>query len=134
MERIAQCQCGALRAIASGEPAVVLLCHCHACQRRTGAVVGSSAYYAKDAVRVEGASKIYVRTGASGNKVHLHFCAECGGTVYWFADLRPAVCGIAVGAFADPAFPPPTISVWEESMHDWFGLPPTTQRFRQALK
>jgi len=30
---------------------------------------------------------------------------------------------IPVGAFADPAFPPPTISVWEERKHDWIMLP-----------
>lgn len=36
MERIAECHCGALKVIASGEPDRVYLCHCKACQRRTG--------------------------------------------------------------------------------------------------
>ena len=38
-ERTAQCHCGELRVIASGEPERVYVCHCRACQRRTGAVV-----------------------------------------------------------------------------------------------
>ena len=38
MERVAECHCGQLRATTSGEPGSVYVCHCKACQRRTGAV------------------------------------------------------------------------------------------------
>jgi hypothetical protein len=38
MERVAACQCGGLRAIVTGEPLQVYLCHCRACQRRTGSL------------------------------------------------------------------------------------------------
>jgi hypothetical protein len=30
---------------------------------------------------------------------------------------------IPVGAFADPAFPPPQVSVWEERKHRWVVVP-----------
>jgi hypothetical protein len=30
----------------------------------------------------------------------------------------------AIGNFADPDFPAPTIAVWEESRHPWVSLPP----------
>jgi hypothetical protein len=36
MERVAECHCGQLRAITSGEPNSVYVCHCKACQRCTG--------------------------------------------------------------------------------------------------
>ncbi|HXQ52542.1 MAG TPA: GFA family protein [Stellaceae bacterium] len=129
IERTAQCHCGALRVIASGDPGFVNLCHCQACQRRTGAVVHSGAYYPKAQVRIEGASKVYVRTAAEGRKLRFHFCPECGSNVYWDADLRPDFWGIAVGAFADPNFPAPTASVWEESKHGWVAVPPGVQHF-----
>lgn len=29
---------------------------------------------------------------------------------------------IPVGAFADPHFPAPTFSVWEERKHDWIAI------------
>jgi hypothetical protein len=29
------------------------------------------------------------------------------------------ICVIAIGSFADPSFPAPTIAVWEESRHPW---------------
>jgi len=31
-----------------------------------------------------------------------------------------------VGSFADPNFPPPTFSVWEEVMHPWLGVATAT--------
>jgi hypothetical protein len=30
---------------------------------------------------------------------------------------------MAVEAFADPDFPPPTLSVWEQTKHSWINLP-----------
>jgi hypothetical protein len=113
MERIAQCQCGSLRAIASGEPKLSYVCHCKACQRRTGAAVHSGAYFSKDAVRYDGPAKVYGRMADSGFVIRFHFCPECGTSVYWETDKYPDRCGIAVGCFADPAFPAPVLSMWE---------------------
>jgi hypothetical protein len=41
--RVASCSCGQLRAEVRGEPTGVSVCHCHACQRRTGSVFGAQA-------------------------------------------------------------------------------------------
>jgi hypothetical protein len=82
-------------------------------------VFSVSALFKRENVRAEGPSKIYVRDGQEGRKVRMHFCPTCGTTVFWEADLRPDHIGVAVGAFHDPNFPPPTVSVWEESKHGW---------------
>jgi hypothetical protein len=132
MERTACCHCGALRATATGEPTVVNVCHCKACQRRTGAVMHSGAYFNKSQVRMEGPVKIYTREAQEERKIAFHFCPTCGSSVYWYLDLRPELCGIAVGAFADPDFPPPSYSVWEETKHGWISLPDGIQNFRQG--
>ena len=55
MERTAQCHCGQLKAIATGEPQSVYVCHCKACQHRTGAVVHNGSSWQKAQVRIEGA-------------------------------------------------------------------------------
>ena len=47
MERIAECHCGQLRAITSGEPESVYVCHCKACQRRTGAIIHNGSRWLK---------------------------------------------------------------------------------------
>src|SRR6266571_8896140 len=59
MERTAQCHCGSLRVIASGEPERVYLCHCKACQRRTGTAFHFGTSWLKGQVRIEGERKIY---------------------------------------------------------------------------
>ena len=40
-----------------------------------------------------------------------------------------AYVGIPVGAFADPTFPAPTVSVYEERMHQWVVPPPDAEHF-----
>ena len=132
MDRTACCQCGALRATVTGEPTVVNACHCKACQRRTGAAMHSGAYFKKAQVRTEGPETIYTRNAEDGRTISFHFCPTCGSSVYWHLDLRPDHYGIAVGAFADPNFPPPSYSVWEETKHVWVQLPDGIQHYRRA--
>ncbi len=132
MERQAQCHCRALRVTVSGDPEWVNVCHCKACQRRTGAVVHSGAYFSRDRVRLEGNSKVFARPADSGYEISFHFCPNCGSNVYWKATRFPSHYGIAVGAFADPAFPAPSFSVWEESMHSWVGLLGDLEHFPQG--
>ena len=111
--RIAQCACGNVSATAEGEPAIVSLCNCTQCQRRTGSPFGVGAYFPSDAVRHAGNVKKFVRkVENSGRVVTNYFCPDCGGTVYWTADVRPNQIGIAVGNFADPKFNPPARAVW----------------------
>ena len=129
--RVAECPCGALKAIASGEPEYVYVCHCKACQRRTGAVVHSGSRWRKSQVRIAGENQIYARMADSGFEIRFHF-PNCGTSVFCEGDRSPTTCGIAVGCFADPSFPAPTSSGWEESMHSWLGLPPDTAHFSQA--
>jgi hypothetical protein len=51
----------------------------------------------------------------------VHWLPERAGSnnVFWEGDRDPNIYGITVGSFADPNFPPPTFSVWEEVMHPW---------------
>jgi hypothetical protein len=132
MERIAECHCGQLRAITSGEPDSVYVCHCKACQRRTGAVIHNGSRWLKSQVRIEGEHKIYGRVADSGFEIRFHFCPNCGSSLFWEGDRSPTTYGIAVGCFADPDFPAPTSSGWEESMHCWLGLPRGTAHFQQS--
>jgi hypothetical protein len=132
MERTAQCHCGALRIVVSGEPTLVAVCHCVDCQRRTGSAFGSNAYFEKSNTRIEGPSKVFIREGQEGRKVRFRFCPDCGTSLYWEADLFPNHYGIAVGGFADPRFEAPSLSAWERSIHHWVSLPRGIQHYQQA--
>jgi hypothetical protein len=64
-----------------------------------------------------------VRGSDDGGKVALSFCPNCGSTVYWKLEALPGFISVAVGAFADPQFPPPLVSVYEERKHPWVTTP-----------
>jgi hypothetical protein len=79
-----------------------------------------------DQVQVAGRYVDYARTSDERDgKVHVfHFCPDCGGTVYSTEpDEADLVVVVMVGAFADPAFPPPTESSYGTRRHQWFDLP-----------
>jgi hypothetical protein len=63
----------------------------------------------------------FARRGDSGRLVTFHFCPQCGGTVFWQAEQRPEFTAVAVGAFGDPTFASPRVSVWESRKHLWIG-------------
>jgi hypothetical protein len=92
----------------------------------------TSVTYPKERVRLDGDRKIYERDADSGYRIRFHFCPSCGTTLYWEGDRNPAVCGVAVGAFDASAFPPPSDSIWEESMYPWLGLPASTEHHQQS--
>ncbi len=127
--RHAACSCGQLHLSTEGEPVRISMCHCLACQRRTGSTFGAQARFPRDKVRTEGRFTQYVRTGDSGNRAIFHFCPVCGATVYYLLEDLPEVIAVPVGAFADPSFPPPRVSVYEARRHPWTGLPPDVEHF-----
>jgi hypothetical protein len=118
-ERRGTCCCGQLNAICTGDAARISMCSCEACQRRTGVVFSTNSRFRREQVRIEGRSTVFSRTADSGNGVSYHFCPECGTTVYWELEGFPDLIAIATGTFADPTYPPPTVSVWERGKHPW---------------
>jgi hypothetical protein len=107
---VAACVCEQLTVSCSGDPAQVSLCHCLACQRRTGSTYGIAAFYPRENVRMAGDATEYTR--------------QCGSTVYWEPRRKPEMVAVAVGAFADPAFPAPSQAVYAEHRHSWVSTMP----------
>lgn len=121
--RTASCSCGQLTATTAEDPVRVSVCHCLACQRRTGSVFGAQARFRKECVSVKGPSRQYVRVGDSGKKITFNFCPNCGATVHYVVEGREESVAVPVGAFAEPDFPAPSFSVYEVRKHVWVRLP-----------
>lgn len=128
MTREATCSCGQLRVTANGDPERVYVCHCVECQRRTGSAFGVTARFSRDQIAVTGLSREYERISDRGVTRTLHFCPTCGTTVFW-TNTAAADVGIAVGAFADPAFPAPTASFFETRRHPWAAMPESVEHY-----
>jgi hypothetical protein len=127
--RLASCSCGQLTAQATGEPVRNSICHCLACQRRTGSPFAQQARFPRENVIISGASSSYARVGDEGPGAVFHFCPQCGATVYFELVSLPDFVAIPVGAFSDPHFPPPTVSVYESRMHSWVVPPPDAEHY-----
>jgi hypothetical protein len=125
--RRASCSCGQLQVEVEGDPVRVSMCHCLACQRRTGSAFGMQARWPAAQVRIEGRSTEYVRISDDGEARTFHFCPECGATVWFQSD--PERIAVPIGAFADPSFPPPNVSVWEERRHPWVTAPDGAEHY-----
>jgi hypothetical protein len=121
--RTAACACGQLSIVVHGEPRGVGVCHCLACQRRTGSVFATLARFAPP-YEVVGEATDYVRVGDRGARFRFRFCPVCGATVFHTEEgYEDRSVSVAVGAFADPAFAPPKVSVYDSRRHPWVSLP-----------
>lgn len=107
----------------SGDPVRVSICHCLACQRRTGSSYGYQARFPAHSVTIRGRSEQFIREADEDKEIRrFNFCPQCGATVFYTCGDSDLIA-IPVGAFADPAFPPPQVSVWEERKHGWVVVP-----------
>lgn len=119
IERVATCRCGQLSATCRGEPVRVSVCHCLACQKRSGSAFGAQARWADEDVILAGAAREWVRVTDSGNRVTYRFCPECGSTVAYTIENWPGVTAIPYGAFAGTNMPAPGFSVYDDRRHGW---------------
>lgn len=127
--RNASCSCGQLRLQVSGDPLRVGICHCLACQQRTGSVFGAQARFPETGVKVSGKFREYVRhSDEAGDERRFRFCPECGATVFYTTIREPGLIAVPVGVFCDPDFPPPTTSTYDERRHAWVELPDEVER------
>jgi hypothetical protein len=100
----------------------VSVCHCLECKKRSGSAFAAQARWPEDRVAITGAFKEWSVVGDSGGRGTFRFCPECGSTVTYVIDRMPGLIAVAIGAFADPAFPPPEYSVYEERKLAWVAV------------
>jgi hypothetical protein len=128
--RTASCCCGQLSIEVQGETLGVGVCHCLACQQRTGSVFATLAAY-RAPFTVRGAATEFVRMGDQGATFRFRFCPVCGSSVFHTDEADGNYVMVAVGAFADPTFPAPQDSVYECRRHAWVTLPDSVTRFEK---
>ena len=97
-------------------------CHCLECQKRSGSAFAAQARWPDAQVTLAGRSKTWERVADSGHKATYQFCPDCGSTVAYVIEGWPGVTAVPVGAFADPGFPAPKFSVYEQRKHPWIAV------------
>lgn len=122
MERVARCGCGQLTATCRGEPLRVSVCHCLACQRRTGGAFSAQARFPVEAVTIAGEVAMWEKAGDSGKVARFRRCPTCGGTLFWDNEGYEGNWAIPLGAFAGGDMPVPMVSLYEERKLPWLAV------------
>lgn len=130
-KHLASCQCGQIAISASNDPEFVIACNCKACQKRTGAPLGTGAYFLRSDLDFTGETNTFGRVSESGRALVNHFCPTCGTSLWWTLEMRPDHIGVALGCF-DTQAPTPIRAIWTEEQHGWIEFPQDMPRFPKA--
>jgi hypothetical protein len=95
-----RCLCQAIQYTYTGEPTLVVHCHCESCRRQTSAPIATFVLVPKAALQfTRGQPKEF----ASSQGVWRSFCGDCGSPVYYRTDRRPDIIDLFAGTLTDPA-------------------------------
>lgn len=120
------CTCRAVRFRMTSAPLIVHCCHCHWCQRETGASFALNAMIEADRVTLlAGQPEIVDTPSASGKGQRISRCPTCRVAVWSnYAGAGPRVHFVRVGALDEPDRFPPDIHIFTSSKQPWVVLPP----------
>jgi len=113
------CQCGAITLSLSEKPKMMVQCHCLDCQKASGAGHASMAYFAEEAVTIQGEATAYTVIADSGNEMTRYFCPRCGSRLYGRNSGRPNLVSIQVGCLDDHSWFSPQVVLFTSRRHDW---------------
>jgi hypothetical protein len=116
-----RCLCGNITYSADADPAAVVMCHCHDCQRQSGAPFSLNIVVDRAAFTIDGDSlKTYETVGEeSGEKRERMFCADCGSTMLSILAEADDMAIIKAGTLDDASWVMPEMEVWCEERQPW---------------
>jgi hypothetical protein len=117
MTTTGRCLCGAIHYEYSGEPTLVVHCHCESCRRHTSSPVAIFVLVPRAALRFTGAQP---KEFASSPGVWRSFCGECGSPISYRTDRRPDVTDLYAGTLSDPSALAPQCHVHAVEQLPWF--------------
>ena len=113
------CHCGSISYEAEVDPESVSVCHCTDCQTLSGSAFRTTVPAKKEAFRMTGTPRLYVKTAESGNKRAQSFCGTCGTPIYSTDPVDSQVFFIRLGTVKQRAELPPKVQIWSRSSLGW---------------
>lgn len=122
---IGGCTCGRIRYQMKSMPLFVHCCHCHWCQRETGASFAVNAMIEADRVSLLQGSPVAVDTPSnSGKGQQIWRCPECQIALWSnYAGAGGAVHFVRVGTLDEAHRLPPDIHIFTASKQPWVVIP-----------
>jgi hypothetical protein len=121
------CFCGAVRYRVAGAPLMVHVCHCHRCQKRSGAAFALMVLVHTADLAVEGRPRSERRVLANGREVVDSACPACAAFVCASATAAPAYTTLRGGTLDDTRWLRPIAQTWVESAIPWALIPGVDQ-------
>jgi len=112
-----RCLCGSIRYQYSGNPTLVVHCHCDSCRRQTGSAMTTFVIVPKSALHLSSGQP---REYASSPGVWRGFCGDCGSAMYYRTDRRPDVIDLFAGTLDDASALAPECHVHATEQLPWF--------------
>ncbi len=124
------CACGAVRYESTGEPVVMLHCHCADCQRSSGGPFCSFVVVPSEGFRLtKGTPRIHALPSEAGGMNRRGFCPDCGSPLVSNPDSIPHLTAIRTGSLDDPSWFRQQLDVWTSDAHDWDFMNPAVPKF-----
>ncbi len=121
------CLCGACRYETAAAPLNIRACHCHLCQKATGAAFYARVQVPYDALAITGPVGWY----PSSEAILRGFCPHCGTTLFSRRDSANAI-GLAMGSLDDPDRFRPAEHIWVSSKQAWIVLADGLPQYREG--
>jgi hypothetical protein len=123
------CACGAVRYEISGDPVFQNHCQCRDCQRKSGTGHGSYLTFARDGMKLTGATSHWDMIADSGNVKTRAFCPTCGSPLYLTFAAMPQFIAVHAASLDDPSRFKPQAVTYTSGGLGWDPLDPTLQGF-----
>ena len=119
------CACGEIRYRMEDKPLVVHCCHCHWCQRETGASFALNAMIESDRVTVLTGQPEKVDTPSnSGKGQTIWRCPSCKVALWsHYADAQDKLNFVRVGTLDEAGRLPPNMHIFTSSKQPWVVIP-----------
>ena len=124
------CLCGHVRFRITGPANSTGNCHCHMCQKASGAAFVTMTEFPNAAVTWLGAAPM-IRV--SSDEAERGFCPKCGGAMT-FQIIGAQYIDIATALFDNPQAFLPAYDIFTESAQPWTALDPAIPHFKRGRK
>ncbi len=127
------CTCGAIRYRMETKPIIVHCCHCHWCQRETGASYALNAVIEADRVTLlQGKPEMVLTTSNSGKGQNICRCPDCCIALWSnYSGTGDKVHFVRVGTLDEAYRLPPDIHIFTASKQPWVVIPDGQPAFKE---
>lgn len=122
------CLCGGVRFRVTGEASNLCYCHCESCRRAVGAPMVAWGTFAHDRFVI---TKGELAERRSSPQVVRGFCANCGTSITYGHDKRPAEIDVTLATLDDPSQLEPEAHIWVQDKLPWVNIDDGRPAFQQ---